>query len=215
VIDVGAGRYLAEHIPGSTFVEMPGEDHLPWVGDPGRVVGEIEEFLTGTRHEPEGDRVLATILFTDIVESTQRASALGDQAWGDLLQAHHAVVRDQLGRFGGREVATAGDGFLATFDGPARAIRSALAIVNGVRPLGLEVRAGLHTGEVERVGDDIRGLAVHIGARIAGLAGPGEVLVSRTVKDLVVGSGLGFRDLGTAVLKGVPDEWQLYQVVPS
>jgi class 3 adenylate cyclase len=212
-IPMEAGRYLAEHIPGASLVEMPGDDHLPWVGDPDRVVGEIEEFLTGVRHHPEHDRVLATVLFTDIVGSTLRAGELGDRAWGDLLRAHHAVVREQLARYGGREIDTAGDGFLATFDGPARAVRCALATTSAVRSLGLEIRAGLHTGEVEVTGDDIHGMAVHIGARIAALAGPGEVLVSRTVKDLVVGSGLSFQDRGTAALKGVPDEWHLYAVV--
>ncbi len=211
-IPVEASRYLAAHIPDSRLVELPGDDHLPWIGDSDRVVGEIEEFLTGIRRQPEPDRVLATVLFTDIVGSTQRASELGDKAWGDLLQAHHAVVREQLLRYGGREISTAGDGFLATFDGPARAIRCALGICRGVEPLGLKVRAGIHTGEIELVGDDIRGVAVHIGARIAALAGPGEVLVSRTVRDLVAGSGLSFRDLGTTTLKGIPDEWQLYLV---
>lgn len=214
-IPIEAGRYIAEHIPGASLVEMPGDDHLPWVGDPDRVIGEIEEFLTGVRHQPEYDRVLATVLFTDIVGSTRRAGELGDRAWGELLQAHHAVVREQLVRYGGREIDTAGDGFLATFDGPARAVRCALAAASAVRSLGLEIRAGLHTGEVEVAGDDIHGMAVHIGARIAALAGPGEVLVSRTVKDLVVGSGLSFQDRGTAALKGVPDEWQLYAVDPN
>ena len=207
-----AGRYLAEHIPGARMVELPGEDHLPWIGDPDRVIEEIEEFLTGARRHPEHDRVLATVLFTDIVGSTERAAGLGDKAWTDLLQAHHRVVRDQLTRYTGREVNTSGDGFLATFDGPARGIRCALAITDGVRPLGIDVRAGLHTGEVEVEGSEIRGLAVHIGARIGALARAGEVLVSRTVKDLVVGSGLSFADRGTFELKGVPDAWQLYAV---
>lgn len=211
-IPIEASRFITGQITGSRLVELPGEDHLPWIGDSDRVVGEIEEFLTGIRHQPEPDRVLATVLFTDIVGSTERASELGDKAWGDLLQAHHAVVREQLARFGGREISTSGDGFLATFDGPARAIRCALGICRGVEALGLEVRAGVHTGEIELVGDDIRGVAVHIGARISALAGPGEVLVSRTVKDLVAGSGLAFRDFGTVTLKGVPDEWQLYRV---
>ena len=207
-----AGRYLAQHIPGARMVELPGEDHLPWIGDPDRVIEEIEEFLTGARRHPEHDRVLATVLFTDIVGSTERAAGLGDKAWTDLLQAHHRVVRDQLTRYTGREVNTSGDGFLATFDGPARGIRCALAITDGVRPLGIDVRAGLHTGEVEVEGSEIRGLAVHIGARIGALARAGEVLVSRTVKDLVVGSGLSFADRGTFELKGVPDAWQLYAV---
>ena len=212
-IPVEAGRYLAEHIPKASLVEVPGDDHLPWIGDPDRVLGEIEEFLTGVRHQAEPDRVLATVLFTDIVGSTKRAAELGDKAWGELLHAHHAVVREQLARYGGHEMGTAGDGFLATFDGPARAARCGLAIASAVRQLGLEIRAGLHTGEVERTPDGgIRGLAVHIGARIGALAKPGEVLASRTVKDLVVGSGLVFEDRGAATLRGVPDEWQLYAV---
>ena len=212
-IPVEAGRYLAEHIPKASLVEVPGDDHLPWIGDPDRVLGEIEEFLTGVRHQAEPDRVLATVLFTDIVGSTKRAAELGDKAWGELLHAHHAVVREQLARYGGHEMGTAGDGFLATFDGPARAARCGLAIASAVRQLGLEIRAGLHTGEVEQTPDGgIRGLAVHIGARIGALAKPGEVLASRTVKDLVVGSGLVFEDRGAATLRGVPDEWQLYAV---
>jgi len=212
-IPVEAGRYLAEHIPKASLVEVPGDDHLPWIGDPDRVLGEIEEFLTGVRHQAEPDRVLATVLFTDIVGSTKRAAELGDKAWGELLHAHHAVVREQLARYGGHEMGTAGDGFLATFDGPARAARCGLAITSAVRQLGLEIRAGLHTGEVEQTPDGgIRGLAVHIGARIGALAKPGEVLASRTVKDLVVGSGLVFEDRGAATLRGVPDEWQLYAV---
>jgi class 3 adenylate cyclase/pimeloyl-ACP methyl ester carboxylesterase len=211
-VPVESGRYLAKQIPGAKFVELPGVDHIPWVGDSDAILEEIEEFLTGVRHASEPDRVLATVLFTDMVGSTQRAATLGDKAWGDLLAAHHRVVREQLERFGGHEVDTAGDGFLARFEGPARAIRCALAIADAVKPLGLEIRAGVHTGEVQLAGADIRGLAIHIGARIAALAGPGEVLVSRTVKDLVAGSGLSFKDGGTHVLKGVPDEWQLFAV---
>jgi class 3 adenylate cyclase len=213
VIPMEASRFMAERIDGAKLAELPGDDHLPWVGDSAQVLGEIEEFLTGIRGEPRPDRVLLTVLFTDIVGSTERAAAMGDAAWSDLLQAHNARVREQLGRYGGREVATAGDGFLATFDGPARAVQCARAIGDAVRPLGLEIRAGVHTGEVERVENDIRGLAVHIGARISSLAGPGEVLASRTVKDLVVGSGLAFDDRGTHRLKGVPDEWQVFAVV--
>jgi len=209
-IAVGAGRYLAEHIPEASYVELAGDDHLPWIGDSDAIVGEIEQFLTGVRTRPDTDRVLATVLFTDIVGSTARAAELADTAWADVLQAHHARVREQLVRYAGREIDTAGDGFFALFDGPARGVRCALAVVDAVRPLGLEIRAGLHTGEIELAGDDVRGLAVHIGARIAALAGPGEVLVSRTVKDLVVGSGLVFQDRGSHVLKGVPDEWQLF-----
>ena len=211
-VPVESGRYLAEHIPGAKLVELPGVDHLPWVGNSEAILDEIEEFLTGVRQHHEPDRVLATVLFTDIVGSTQRAADMGDKSWGDLLEAHHAVVREHLRRFGGKEMGTAGDGFVATFDGPARAVRCALAIAAAVRPLGLEIRAGLHTGEVELAPEGIRGLAVHIGARIGALAGPGEVLASRTVKDLVVGSGLTFRERGRVVLKGVPDEWDLYAV---
>ena len=209
-IPVEAGRYLAEQIPEASLVELAGDDHLPWIGDSDAVLGEIEEFLTGARTRPESDRVLATVLFTDIVGSTKRAAELADSAWADVLQAHHARVREQLARYAGREIGTAGDGFLAIFDGPARAVRCALAIAGALRPLGLEVRAGLHTGEIELAGDDVRGLAIHIGARIAALAGAGEVLVSRTVRDLVVGSGLTFQERGTHVLKGVPDEWQVF-----
>ena len=209
-IPIESGRYLAEHIPEASFVELAGDDHLPWIGDADAVLGEIEQFLTGTRSRPESDRVLATVLFTDIVGSTARAAELADAAWRDLLEAHHARVRDQLARYAGREIGTTGDGFLAIFDGPARAVRCALALADAVRPLGLEIRAGLHTGEIELSGNDVRGLAIHIGARIAALAGAGEVLVSRTVRDLVVGSGLTFLDRGTHVLKGVPDEWQLF-----
>ena len=215
VIPVGAGRYLAERIPHASFKQLAGDDHLPWIGDTDAVLGEIEEFLTGVRTRPEPNRVLATVLFTDIVGSTQRAAELGDAAWTDVLNAHHARIREELGRFGGREIRTTGDGFFALFDGPARAIRCALALVNAVRPLGLEIRAGLHTGEVELAGDDIEGLAIHIGARIAALAGAGDVLVSRTVRDLVVGSGLTFQERGMHALKGVPDEWQLYKAAAS
>jgi class 3 adenylate cyclase len=209
-IPVEAGRYFAARIPGASLVELTGEDHLPWIGDSDAVLGEIEQFLTGARTHPPSDRVLATVLFTDIVGSTARAAEVTDAAWADLLQAHNARVRDQLARYAGREIGTTGDGFLAVFDGPARAVRCALALSDAVRPLGIEIRAGLHTGEIELAGADVRGLAVHIGARIAALAGAGEVLVSRTVRDLVAGSGLTFLDRGTHVLKGVPDEWQLF-----
>jgi class 3 adenylate cyclase/alpha-beta hydrolase superfamily lysophospholipase len=209
-IPVEAGGYLAERIPGASFVELAGDDHLPWIGDSDAIIGEIEQFLTGTRHRPETDRALATILFTDIVGSTERAAKLGDVEWRDLLEAHNARVREQLARYAGREIGTTGDGFLAIFDGPARGVRCALALADALRPLGLEVRAGAHTGEIELSGDDVRGLAVHVAARIAALAGAGEVLVSRTVRDLVAGSGLSFRDRGTHVLKGVPDEWHLF-----
>jgi class 3 adenylate cyclase len=214
-VDIAASRYLAERIPGAKLVELPGVDHLPWADGADRILDEIEEFLTGVRHGPEPDRVLATVLFTDIVEATQRAAALGDRRWRDLLEGHHGLVRRELGRFRGREIDTAGDGFLATFDGPARGVRCARAVSEGVRALGLEVRAGLHTGEVELQGDKVSGLAVHIGARVAGAAGPGEVLVSSTVKDLVAGSGLQFRDRGIQTLKGVPGEWHLFALEPE
>jgi class 3 adenylate cyclase/alpha-beta hydrolase superfamily lysophospholipase len=211
-VSFDASRYLADHIEGAILKELPGSDHIPWVGDAARLLDEIEEFLTGIRGAPRPNRVLLTVLFTDIVGSTERAAALGDATWSDLLHAHNARVRELLGRHGGREVSTAGDGFLATFDGPARGLACGRAIADAVRSLGLEIRAGVHTGEVEIAGEDIRGLAVHIGARIAALAGPGEVLTSRTVKDLVVGSGLEFEDRGVHVLKGVPDEWHVYAV---
>jgi class 3 adenylate cyclase len=211
-VKVAAGRHLGHSIRGAKYVELPGDDHLPWVGDADAILGEIEEFLTGVRTSAEADRVLSTILFTDIVRSTERAASLGDSAWTELLAAHHHAVREQLNRFDGREIGTAGDGFLATFSGPARAIRCALACIAAVRALGLEIRAGLHTGEIELAGADVRGLAVHIGARIGALAEPGEVLVSRTVKDLVVGSGLRFTERGAHVLRGVPDEWELFAV---
>ena len=211
-IPIGASRYMAERIPGARLVELPGEDHLPWLSDADTILGEIEEFVTGVRHTVEPDRVLATVLFTDIVGATEKAAALGDRRWRDLLDGHNGVVRRELARFRGREVKTAGDGFFAAFDGPARAVRCACAVSQGMQSLGLEVRAGLHTGECEIMGDDMGGIAVHIGARIAALAAPGEVLVSSTVKDLVAGSGLSFRDHGAALLKGVPGEWRLFSV---
>jgi class 3 adenylate cyclase len=207
----GHGRHLAEHIPDARYVELPGDEHLPYVGDSDAIVAEIEEFLTGMRHA-DVDRVLATILFCDIVRSTDLVRELGDRRWRDLLDAYYGVMRRQLTRFAGREVKTMGDGILATFDGPARAIRCALAIRDGARQLGLDVRVGLHTGEVEIMGDDIGGLAVHIGERVCASAGPGEVLASRTVVDLVAGSGISFEDRGEHELKGVPDRWQLYAV---
>jgi class 3 adenylate cyclase len=210
---VGHGRYLAEHIPGARYAELPGDEHLPYVGDSDAIVAEIEEFLTGVRRV-ETDRVLATILFCDIVRSTDLVRELGDRRWRDVLDSYYAMIRRQLDRFAGREVKTMGDGVLATFDGPARAIRCAEAIRDGVRQLGLEVRVGLHTGEVELMGDDIGGLAVHIGERVCGSAGPGEVLASRTVVDLVAGSGISFSDRGEHDLKGVPDRWHLYAVTP-
>jgi class 3 adenylate cyclase len=210
---VGHGRYLAEHIPGARYAELPGDEHLPYVGDSDTIVAEIEEFLTGMRRV-ESDRVLATILFCDIVDSTDLVSELGDRRWHDLLDAYYGMIRRQLDRFAGREINTTGDGFLATFDGPARAIRCGQAIRDGSRQLGIDVRVGLHTGEVETMGDDIGGLAVHIGERVCASAGPGEVLASRTVVDLVAGSGITFSDRGERELKGMPVRWQLYAVTP-
>ena len=206
------GRYLAQHIAGARYVELPGVDNLIWAGDQHAIVAEIQDFITGVRPAPEPHRVLATVLFTDIVESTRLAAELGDERWHAVLAEHHRVARRQLERFGGHEVKTVGDGILATFDGPARAVRCAVAIRDGVREFGLELRAGVHTGEIEVQPDDIGGLGVHIGARVSALAAGGEVLVSSTVKDLVVGSGLGFEDRGTHVLKGVPGEWRLFAV---
>jgi class 3 adenylate cyclase len=205
------GRYIAERIPGARFVELPGEEHLPWV-DADQILDVAEEFLTGVRRAPEHDRVLATVLFTDIVGSTETAVALGDRRWNDLLTLHHDLVRRELDRFRGREVDTAGDGFLAVFDGPARAIRCASAIREKLHDAGIDIRAGLHTGEIEVAGTDVRGVAVHIGARVAGLAGRGEILASRTVVDIVAGSGIEFEDRGEHELKGVPGFWKLFAV---
>jgi len=210
---VEEGRYLAEHIPGARFVELAGDDHFVAI-EANQILDEVEEFLTGTRPVREPDRVLATVLFTDIVGSSQRAAELGDRAWRGLLAAHNSVVRHELERFQGREVDTAGDGFLATFDGPARAVRCAHAIQAEMAELGLELRAGLHTGEVELVDGKVAGIAVHTGARVAALAGSGEVLVSSTVKDLVAGSGIRFEDHGEHELKGV-GAWRLYSVVDA
>ena len=209
-VNVAEGRYLASRIPGAKFVELAGADHWISAGDTDAIADEIEEFLTGTRPTPEPDRVLATVLFTDIVGSTERTAELGDRRWRDLLAAHDAAVRRELERFRGREVDTAGDGFLATFDGPARAVRCAISAGEAVRGLGVEIRAGIHTGECQLDGGKVRGIAVHTGARIAALAGPGEVLISHTVKDLVAGSGLEFEDRGVHELKGVPGEWRVY-----
>jgi pimeloyl-ACP methyl ester carboxylesterase len=209
-INVEEGRYIASRIPGARYVELPGADHFMWTEDSERVLDEIEEFLTGVRPAHDTDRVLATVLFTDIVGSTERAAQLGDRRWRALLDDFYEEVRGELARFRGREVDTAGDGFLATFDGPARAIGCALAIRDGVGSLGLEVRSGLHTGEVELAGNDVRGIAVHIGARVAAEAEPGEVLVTRTVKDLVAGSGIEFQDRGARSLKGLPETWQVF-----
>ena len=214
-VPVEAGRYLAQHIPGAKYVELPGGDHLLQAFDQDvldLILDEIEEFLTGVRHGPEPDRVLATVLFSDIVGSTERAAALGDRRWHDQLDSYYALARRELERFRGREVKTLGDGLLATFDGPARGIRCACAISDSASQLGLPIRAGLHTGECETMGEDIGGIAVHIGARVAAKATAGEVLVSSTVKDLVAGSGLEFEERGSHRLKGVPDEWRLFAV---
>jgi pimeloyl-ACP methyl ester carboxylesterase len=207
---VDASRWIASRIPGARFVELEGRDHLPWVGDAEPLVAEIEEFLTGARDGVGVDRVLATILFVDVVDSTGRAAAMGDARWGGVRDGFYALARRELERLRGREVKTTGDGFLATFDGPARAVRAALAIAAGARDLGLHVRSGVHTGECEMRAGDVGGIAVHIGARVADLAAPGEVLVSSTVKDLVAGSGLAFTDRGTRALRGVPGEWRLW-----
>ena len=204
------GRYLAEHIPGAAFVELPGIDNLIWAGDQDAVVAEIQAFLTGIRPLRDPQRVLATVLFTDIVGSTKLAAELGDARWRTLLAEHYRDVRRQLDLSGGHEVKTVGDGILATFDGPARAIRCAAAIRDDGRALGIELRAGLHTGEVEVQPNDIAGLAVHIGARISALASAGEILTSATVKDLVAGSGIAFEDRGAHELKGVPGVWRVY-----
>ena len=215
LVDVTHGRYLADHIPHARYTEVEGDDYLWFVGDRDRILDEIEEFLTGTRRREGSDRVLATVLFTDVVGSTERAAALGDAAWRDLRAAHDAIVRAELERHRGREIDTAGDGFLATFDGPARGVRCACAIRDRVRAIGLEVRAGLHTGEVEAIADRVAGIAVHIGARISAEAQPGEVLTSSTVKDLVAGSGIAFEDRGAHELKGVPGEWRLHLVTAA
>jgi class 3 adenylate cyclase len=212
-VNVHASRYMAERIPRAKLVEFPGSDHLPWGIDADAILDEIEEFITGERHGPDPDRILATILFTDIVGSTDRAAELGDQRWRDLLESFYGVVRRVIPRFRGVEVGTAGDGVLATFDGPARGIRCARSIADAVVPLGVQVRTGLHTGECEVIGDDVGGIAVHTAARVAALARPGEVLVSHTVRDLVAGSRICFESRGTHTLKGVPGEWPLFAAV--
>jgi class 3 adenylate cyclase/pimeloyl-ACP methyl ester carboxylesterase len=214
---IAAARWMAEQIPGARFVEAPGHIHMPYFGDSDFIVREIENFVAGIQETggwepPEPERVLATVLFTDIVGSTELAIELGDRRWRELLEQHHTLVRRQLTRFRGRELDTAGDGFFAAFDGPARAIRCASAITEAVHDLTLNVRAGLHTGECELIDGKVGGIAVHIGARVAALADSGEVLVSSTVRDLVAGSGIIFRDRGTATLKGITDEWRLYAV---
>jgi class 3 adenylate cyclase len=213
-VKVEEARWIASQISGAKLVELPGDDHLIWAGDVDGLVDEVEHFLTGVRPVREPDRVLATVMFTDIVGSTERAAALGDRRWRAVLEQHHSVVRRELERFRGREVDTAGDGFLATFDGPARGIRCACAARDAVRSLDLEIRAGLHTGECELMADKVGGIAVHTGARVAALAAPGEVLVSSTVKDLVAGSGIEFGDHGEHELKGV-GAWRLYSVVDA
>ena len=210
VAPVAFGRALAAGIPHARYVELPGDDHLAFTGDQDAILDEVEEFVTGTRRAREPERVLATVLFTDIVDSTARAAAEGDRGWRALLERHDTLVRRELARFRGREIKHTGDGFLASFDGPARAVQCAAAITGGVRRIGLEVRAGVHTGECELRGDDLAGMAVHIGARVGANARSGEVLVSNTVKDLVIGSGLRFSERGTTELKGVPGEWRLY-----
>ena len=207
------GREMAEAIPGARYVEVPGIDHIPWVGDAEEILDEVEEFLTGARHAAEVDRVLTTVMFTDIVDSTRRAAELGDSRWRALVESHNQLVRDQLDRYRGREVKTMGDGFLATFDGPARGVRCARAITEEMPEFDVDVRAGLHTGECDVMGDDVGGMAVNIGARVGGLAEGGEVLVSGTVKDLVVGSGIDFEDRGLHQLKGVPGDWHLFAVL--
>jgi pimeloyl-ACP methyl ester carboxylesterase len=211
-VDIEGGRTLARRIPNARLLELPGKDHIPSVGDSETYLQEIEEFLTGKKSVPILDRVLATVLFTDIVDSTARAETLGDRAWRDLLACHDSAVRKQLARFRGKEVRSLGDGFLATFDGPARAIHCARSIKDSVRQLGVPVRIGLHTGEVELADNNVQGIAVHIASRVASLASADDILVTRTVKDLVAGSGLAFQDFGSRPLKGVSEEWQLYSV---
>ena len=209
---IGNGVYLADHIPGAKFVELEGEDHILNAGNTDEIVDEIEEFITGARSVGSLDRVLSTILFTDMVDSTRKAVELGDSEWRSLLDRHNQIVRRELSRFRGREVKTTGDGFVATFDGPGRAIRCAEAILESLKRAGISVRAGLHTGECELVGDDVAGIAVHIAARIAAVARGGETLVSSTVKDLVSGSGIKFEDRGYHALKGVEGRWHLFSV---
>jgi class 3 adenylate cyclase len=210
IVGIEQSREVASMIPDATFVELPGEDHLIFSQEVERVADEVEEFLTGSRTGQDPDRLLATLLFTDIVDSTTRAAESGDRRWRDLLDRHHELVRAQLERFGGREVATTGDGFFASFASPTQAVRCALAVENGVRALGVQIRAGVHTGEVEVRGTDLGGLAVHIGARVAAAAQPGEVLVSSTVKDLLAGTDVAFEDRGEHELKGVPGSWRLF-----
>jgi class 3 adenylate cyclase len=210
--NIEEARFIAARIPGARLIELPGEDHLPWIGDSDAVADEIAEFVTGARLPRDVDRVLATVLFTDIVGSTERAAKMGDHAWRERLAEHHSVTRQEIARWRGREINTAGDGFFAVFDGPARAIRCGLALHERLSRIGISIRAGLHTGEVTMSDDDVSGIAVHIGARVAASAGAGETLVSSTVKDLVIGADLTFVDRGVTLLKGVPGEWRLYAV---
>jgi class 3 adenylate cyclase len=214
MVPLAHGHYLAEHIEGARLVEVPGTDHFWWTENTDQIIDEIEEFLTGARSVPEPNRVLASVLFTDIVDSTRQAAELGDEQWRLLLNRHDSLAERQVKQHGGRLVKTTGDGILATFDGPARSVRCAMAISDGAQALGIEVRAGVHTGEVELRGDDIAGLGVNIASRIEALAHPSEVLVSRTVTDIVAGSGLGFDDRGEHQLKGVPGRWQLFAARP-
>ncbi len=207
---VEGGRYLAEHIPGARLVELPGVDHFPWVGDTDAILDEVEHFVTGAIPSVELDRILATVFFVDIVDSTQKLAQLGDGRWRELLTQFYTTVRQQLVRFRGREIDTAGDGVFATFDGPARAIRCACTMIQAVHSLGIEVRVGIHTGECEVIGDKVSGIAVHVGARVGGLASINDTLVSSTVRDLVAGSGLRFTDRGLHTLKGVSDKWRLH-----
>jgi class 3 adenylate cyclase len=209
---VEQGRYLAEHIPGAKLVELPGEDHAWWVGDTDAISNEIAEFLTGERPPTEPNRILATVLFTDIVDSTRRVAEIGDRQWRDLLGSHQAMLSKEIGRFRGRFVESTGDGCLATFDGPARGIRCALAIRDESRRMGLEIRAGLHTGEIELMEERIGGQAVHFAARVLAQAQANEVWLSHTVKDLVAGSGLEFEECGAFLLKGFPGKWRLFRV---
>jgi class 3 adenylate cyclase len=206
------GRYLAEHIPGARLVEVPGIDYFSFIGDSEAILTEIENFVAGIVGPPESNRQLSTVLFTDIVGSTKLAAEIGDRRWREVLEAQRTLVRHELARFQGREIDTAGDGFFASFDGPARAVRCACVLRDAVRPLGIEIRAGLHTGEVEVLREGLAGVAVHIGQRVLAEAEPGEILVSSTVKDLTAGSGLEFEDRGPRALKGVPDEWRLFAV---
>lgn len=212
-VRVGHARYLAKHIAGAKYVELPGSDHIPWFGDVQALLGEVSEFLTGERAAPDVDRILTTILFCDIVESTRHATQLGDREWKQLLSRFYAMSDDKLHHFHGRKLDTAGDGLFAAFDGPARAVRCGVSLVEAIRALGLRLRVGVHTGECEVLGDKYSGIAVHLGSRVAAVAQPGQVVVSSTVKDLVVGSGIHFEDLGNRPLKGVPDEWHLFSVL--